>query len=115
MPSNHLLLFSLQITYDNGIVGGQVKEATDEIFQCDFTSPERITSITVYYGLNTSGLSAILGLEVVSDKRSCGLMGRTATKSTRISGHQLMFITGKFGSPNMKAITLYFDYGCQSL
>ena len=99
--------------YDSGAVGGKIKRTTNDHFQCDFTSTERITNITAHHGDNWKNITVIFGLEIVSDKRSCGLMGLTATTKTHVSGHQLMFISGKFGSTNLKELTFYFDYGCQ--
>ena len=103
------------MTYDNSVVGGLVAKETEDRFECDFHAKERITDVRVHTGVNGKGTSVIFGLEVISVERSCGLLGVEGTNTTLISGHQLLFVSGKAGKPNFKQLTFHFDYGCTSI
>ena len=100
--------------YDDGVIGGLVKQHTNTIIHhCNFT--DHITHVTLHEGVNVNGGSVIYGFEFISKRQNCGLMGHESIEKINLSGHQLLYATGRFGTTNLKSIDLFFDYGCNSL
>ena len=100
--------------YDNTTVGGLVNEKPGELVACVLHSKERITSVRVHTGINDKENKVIFGLEIITNERRCGLLGREGTNITLVSGHQLLFVSGKSAAWNLKLLDFHFDYGCTS-
>ena len=71
---------------------------------------ERITTVTAYTRPYGAG-KIVQGLELLTTQQTCGPYGTVSAESEVVSGHQLLYLTGRIWSL-LDAIELHFDYEC---
>ena len=81
---------------------------------CTLHAEERITNVKLYKDLNENQYDYIVGMEINTSQKSCGLFGKSSAQWLEASGHQLLYITGWTNSYVIELISLHFDYGCNS-
>ena len=100
------------VDYGEGY-SSQYLAVTSQFLSCELDATERITAARIYRG-EKYGVSIILGLEFITNVRSCGLFDEVTEEIVQASGHQLLYMDGKLGSHIIRNINLYFDYDCDT-
>ena len=102
----------MSVTFASGQEGtaGRSTCNTDLGETCTLEGNERITTVTAYTRPYGAG-QIVQGLELRTTQQTCGPYGTVSADSEVVSGHQLLYVTGRIGNL-MDAIELHFDYGC---
>ena len=80
---------------------------------CQLENGERIHTVHIYVGYYYYGVFKVAqALLFITNQKTCGPYGQTTDERVTVSGHQLLYITGRIGALFDK-LNLYFDYGCE--
>ena len=91
-------------------------ENSNKVHECQLDMEERITNVVVHLGHpKNNGLLRIVGFEFTSSthKTCSGYAKSDETKEA--SGHQLLYMTARFGVPSMWSVRLHFDSHCKTI
>ena len=77
---------------------------------CILEDSERITSVIVYTRSYEESSQIAQGLELLTTQQTCGPYGTVSADSEVVSGHQLLFVSGRAGAL-VDGLRFHFDYG----
>ena len=97
----------MSVEYESGLEGK--KGRTDISGSCILEGNERITTVTVY---TTYAGRIVQGVELLTTLKTCGPFGTPSAHIYVVSGHQLLYVSGRKGSL-MDGMSFHFDYACQ--
>ena len=103
-----MLCFSLALTFQSGQEG--IVGATDMMETCSLEDNEKVTNVTVYTRPYGSG-QIVQGLDLLTTLQTCGPYGTVSADREKISGHQLLYVSGGAGAL-LDFLKFHFDYGC---
>ena len=83
--------------------------------QCQFEEHARITGVDVHFSRTGTDVRVIYGMKfMMADGSNCDMVRQEKEEIMYTQGHQLLYLTGKWGSIIMRSIQLHYDYDCQS-
>ena len=98
------------VTYASGQEGRTGRSKIELEETCALEDNERITTVTAYTR-PYKAVQIVQALQLLTSQQTCGPYGTVSADIEVVSGHQLLYVTGRMGSL-MDAIELHFDYGC---
>ena len=101
---------SIEVEYANGI-SAKYGAQTSIIHRCEMDDGEYITSVEVYTGDWFPFLPVVFDVKFITKTRVCGNYSPNRTASQLITGHQLLYISGR-GGEVIDSLTMNFDYNC---